>query len=118
METTTRTRLIELENLNREMSRTEYEAICGHYGVAAMSDAECADYGVRYGEFTVEDNGLEMVTQYDLARRRMRAIDAEKTQTVVMPNSVGQRCRKCGRVEFDEAMFTTIADGDTCDDCM
>lgn len=59
------------------LSREGYEAACAACGVAALTDAECSGYGVRYGDFSFPEYPAETVAQIRLASLRLRQIDAD-----------------------------------------
>lgn len=65
-------------------SRADYEAACVALGAEVLTDAQCNDYGVRWGDFgpwatghKVKDWTVAYATKYLLAKRRAAGIDAE-----------------------------------------
>jgi len=100
-----------------QLDRAAYEAACERAGVAALSDAECDGYAVHYGQFSWPEYPEEVVIRMDLAKRRLRGIEAERAARPKAPRQPAPLVRcDCGHdVERGQVMVASL--GTSCPEC-
>lgn len=102
---------------NEGLPRAAYETLCAELSVAAMSDAECDNYGVIYGEFGLSEYPVKHIIQIKLARARRSAILAERAMqpkpTRLAPVEV---LADCGHY-VSPALLMNASIGTSCPEC-
>jgi len=115
-----------IENVPYAANRSEYEAACVSRGIVPLSDHECTDYGIQYGEHSPWLNGdkienpPERCIELKLAARRGQGVIAERkaaqaARKIALPEPVMVKCT-CGHmVEKSEVMSASL--GTSCLNC-
>jgi len=93
-----------LDSLPNVLTRTDYENVCQKLNAPLMTDADCGNYGVQFGDFGPWEYTAEYCVKMALAKRRLREIEAAKIAPEPIsrpypPKKTGQlweECPHCG----------------------
>lgn len=92
------------------LSRADYEAACLACAVEPLSDTDCDNYGVKFGNFTYPEYAPDYIVQMTLAYWRLQQLKADAKvrysprgdqRVATVPAKDGQlweKCEQCGTV--------------------
>lgn len=109
--------LTRLRAVPAQLARPAYEAACAEYGVEALSDRDCSDYGVEFGEFDFPHHPVPHIKKMTLARRRLAAIKAEQAARPRTPRPASTLIRAdCGH-DVPRDRLLRASRGSSCEAC-
>lgn len=103
------------------LNRAGYEAACQAEGLTPWTEAqiERREYVIRFGDVTERTHTPAQVREITLVRKYHNYLTWYKVFHPTLPQGTGTPenpiCSKCGQAG---QMFTTLAGGDVCDDCI